>query len=209
MSRIDPEWNMDLYTNWTGTVDAFAGYDNLLAFTIGNEVINDDKTTITAPYIKAAARDIKRFRDARGYRQIPVSYTATDLLETRVPTADYLACGDSDDAIDMYGMNIYSWCGNASYYTSGFDKLYEQFQDLNIPVVFSETGCKTTGDREFTEVATMLGPVFQAVFSGAIVYEWLMEENGYGLVDVFDGKSAWYSYDGVHAIELGTCLPYQ
>jgi 1,3-beta-glucanosyltransferase GAS1 len=32
---------MELYTNWTGTVDAFAGYDNLLFFNIGNEVISD------------------------------------------------------------------------------------------------------------------------------------------------------------------------
>lgn len=36
-----PTWTMELYTNWTGTVDTFAGYDNLLFFNIGNEVINE------------------------------------------------------------------------------------------------------------------------------------------------------------------------
>lgn len=33
---------MDLYRNYTRTVDAFAKYDNLLTFSIGNEVINDE-----------------------------------------------------------------------------------------------------------------------------------------------------------------------
>jgi len=41
------EWTMELYTNWTGTVDAFSGYDNLLFFNIGNEVIDDDGTLQT------------------------------------------------------------------------------------------------------------------------------------------------------------------
>lgn len=34
---------MELFTNWTGTMDAFAGYDNTLAFTMGSELINDSK----------------------------------------------------------------------------------------------------------------------------------------------------------------------
>lgn len=101
-------------------------------------------------------------------------------------TADYLSCGEADDAIDIYGMNIYSWCGNSSYYKSGYDKLYEEFQKFNIPVLFSETGCKPnegTGNRDFAEVSTMLGPVFQALFSGVVVYEWTMEPSGYGIVE--------------------------
>lgn len=99
-------------------------------------------------------------------------------------TGNYLTCGEANDAIDIYGMNIYSWCGNSSYYISGYDKLYEQFQKLNVPVLFSETGCKPEGDgnRNFDEVATMLGPVFQAIFSGVVVYEWTLEANGYGIV---------------------------
>jgi len=150
------------------------------------------ETTHTAPFIKAAARDIKAFRIARGYRPIPVSYSAGDVAEYRVLTADYLACGEAEDAIDIYGMNIYSWCGNSSYYKSGYDKLYEEFQKLNIPVLFSETGCKPnegTGNRDFAEVSTMLGPVFQALFSGVVVYEWTMEPNGYGIVEYSNDRN--------------------
>ena len=35
---------MELYNNWTGIVDAFAGYDNLLTFTVGKEVLLDPRT---------------------------------------------------------------------------------------------------------------------------------------------------------------------
>lgn len=32
---------MDMYDTWTTTMDNFAIYDNLLAFGVGSEVIND------------------------------------------------------------------------------------------------------------------------------------------------------------------------
>ncbi|KAJ7906667.1 hypothetical protein B0H13DRAFT_2662702 [Mycena leptocephala] len=41
-------------------IDAFSKYDNLLAFNVGNEVLTTDATN-TAPFIKAAARDIKAY----------------------------------------------------------------------------------------------------------------------------------------------------
>ncbi|KAM0809181.1 putative 1,3-beta-glucanosyltransferase [Seiridium cardinale] len=182
INRVDPDYTIEMYTNWTAKVDAFAKYDNLLAMTVGNEVITEEaNTTAAAPYVKAAIRDIKAFRDARGYREIPVAYTADDVQSIRLMQAEYFACGDTSATVDMYGMNVYSWCGNSSYYISGFDKLYEEFESMNIPVLFSETGCKTDG-RDFSDVATMLGPVFQAVFSGSVVYQWAMMANGYGIV---------------------------
>lgn len=137
-----------------------------------------------APFVKAAARDVKAFRNARGYRPIPISYSSNDSGDDRVTAGEYLACGDEDDTIELYGLITYAWCGNSSYYESGYDDLYEQFQAYNLPIVFSETGCRPNKtDRDFTEVATMLGPVFQAIFSGSIVYEWAMEDSGYGIVE--------------------------
>lgn len=32
---------MDMYDTWTTTMDSFAFYDNLLAFGVGSEVVND------------------------------------------------------------------------------------------------------------------------------------------------------------------------
>lgn len=31
-----------MFSNFSGTIDAFAGYDNVLAFTVGNEVITEE-----------------------------------------------------------------------------------------------------------------------------------------------------------------------
>ncbi len=181
-NRLEPEWTMDMYSNWTGTIDAFAKYDNLLSFTIANEVINDVNSSITAPYIKAATRDIKIFRDARGYRPIPISYGASDVSSLRLLSAEYFACGDTSEKLDIFGLNVYSWCGNSSYYVSRYDQLYIEFQDIDIPVLFLETGCNAVTPRDFAEVATMLGSVFPATFSGVMVYEWPNNENEYGLV---------------------------
>ncbi|KAI0025994.1 hypothetical protein F4780DRAFT_2368 [Xylariomycetidae sp. FL0641] len=186
INSYEPAWTKNLYESWSGVVDAFAAYDNLLSFSIGNEIITSDvDSTATAPYVKAAIRDIRAYRDARGYRHIPISYVAADSSETRLVAGQYLTCGDSTDTVEMYGLNIYSWCGNSSYYKSGYDKLYEQFQSFNVPVLFSETGC-IEDERDFSDVETMLGPVFQSVFSGAAVYEWTQAENGYGIVEYPD-----------------------
>lgn len=156
---------------------------------------------MAAPFIKAAVRDIKDFRNARGYRKIPISYTAADVQELRLLTAEYLTCGDSLDSIDIFGMDVYSWCGNSSYYTSGFDRIYTEFDNLNIPSLFSETGCNSDQSRDFQEVATMLGSVFPAVFSGAIVYEWTQEANDYGIVQYDAGNDFPSTLDDYNALK--------
>ena len=146
-----------------------------------------DSTTVAAPYVKAAVRDIKAFRAARGYRQIPLTYTAGDPGSIRKATAEYLACGEDDEEarVEMFGMNVYTWCGKSNYYQAEFDDLYEDFEALDIPLVFAETGCNED-KRDFSDVAAMLGSVFQAVFSGSVVYEWPQEANQYGLVEYSD-----------------------
>lgn len=201
--RVEPQRTREIYDTWTTTVDNFAEYDNVLFLTISNEVLDADckqalvyiatrplnDTDIlvakdAAPYIKAAVRDIKAFRNARGYRPLPIIYTSTDDEDIRALTGEFLACGDEDDAIDAFGINVYSWCGESSFYEAGYDTIYEEFQDLNIPVLFSETGCNPDkGDRKFPDVQAMLGSVLQAVFSGVVVYEWAMHENDYGIVE--------------------------
>lgn len=142
-----------------------------------------------APYIKAAVRDMKAFRAQRGYRAIPLAYVAADLISLRRPTAEYLACsssGEDDDdelassSIELFGMNVYSWCGQSNYYDAKFDELYDDFAEYNVPLAFSETGCNTQ-TRDFSEVAAMLGSVFQSLFSGSVVYEWAQKESDYGI----------------------------
>jgi hypothetical protein len=95
---------------------------------------------------------------------------------------NYLACGNPEDAIDFYGLNAYEWCGDATYQTSGYEFLQQNASDYNIPIFFSETGCNTPMPRTFGDQSAILGSEMDGTWSGAIIYEWIQEANGYGLV---------------------------
>jgi hypothetical protein len=45
---------------YTRTIDTFSKYDNVLGYNIGNEVVTGDYIT-AAPFVKAAARDIRSY----------------------------------------------------------------------------------------------------------------------------------------------------
>lgn len=98
---------------------------------------------------------------------------------------NYLACGDnSSEALDFYSLNAYEWCGESSYMQSGYNMLTENVTNVgyNIPIFLSETGCIKPPPRTFDDQAAIFGDEMANVWSGAIVYEWIMEANEYGLV---------------------------
>jgi hypothetical protein len=164
-------------------MDAFAKYDNVLGFFVGNEVIAMNNQSLAAPYVKAAARDMKSYRDIKGYRNIPVGYSAADIAELRPMLQDYLSCGtNASEAIDFFGLNAYEWCGNKNLQTSGYSTLNTYAESLNIPIFFSETGCNTARPRDFADQSAILGPDMDSLWSGAIIYEWIEEANNYGLI---------------------------
>lgn len=69
-----------------------------------------------APYIKAAARDLKAYRTSKGYREIPVGYSAADIAELRPMLQDYLTCGgNASNNVDFFSLNSYEWCGSVSF----------------------------------------------------------------------------------------------
>lgn len=68
---------------------------------------------MAAPFIKAAARDLKAHRDSKKYRTIPVGYSAADIAELRPMLQDYLTCGgNASDNVDFFSLNSYEWCGS-------------------------------------------------------------------------------------------------
>ncbi|KAL2193225.1 Glucanosyltransferase-domain-containing protein [Corynascus similis CBS 632.67] len=204
-ARERSPWTLSLYAAWTEVIDAFAGYDNTLAFGIGQETINENAiSTRVAPFLKAAARDLHAFSAARGYRSIPLAYSAADVPSIRLLTAQYLTCSSSSDdtttkdpaTIDLLGLNIFS---TESCTPSALATLRTELAESlpPIPVVISESGCHpieqgeaSDSQRNFSEVAAVLGPDLRDVFSGANVYEWTKhDETEFGLVQYTSSSS--------------------
>ncbi|AAS51900.2 ADL021Wp [Eremothecium gossypii ATCC 10895] len=192
ISRFNTEcsYNANYLQHVFATVDAFQKYDNLLGFFAGNEVINDKDTTETAPYVKAVVRDMKKYMKAKKYRKIPVGYSAADVAENRVLAAQYFNCGDDEDArIDMLGVNDYSWCGSKTFRTSGYSEKMNLYEGYSVPIFLSEYGCNTMpGAREFGEVSSIFSEKMSSLFSGGLAFEYSMEGNNFGLVEIKGGK---------------------
>jgi hypothetical protein len=164
-------------------MDTFQGYDNVIGFMIGNEVVAKETDSPAAPYVKAATRDMKAYRDSKGYRKIPIGYSAADILELRPMLQDYLTCGgNSSDNIEFFGLNSYSWCGDSNYNLSTYNQVEEEGHDFPVPIFFSETGCIVPPHRTWGDQDAIFGPEMVNDFSGAIAYEWINEENLYGLI---------------------------
>lgn len=167
------------------SVKLMSKYNNTLGFFAANEVINDDSTTPAAPYVKAVVRDIKTFQKNTNLRKIPVGYSAADVELNRLDTAHYFNCGNDPLArVDMFGFNDYSWCGQATFQTSGYSQKVQDFKNYSIPLFFSEFGCNKITPRPFTEVGAIFSSQMSNVFSGGLVYEYSNEANNYGLVDL-------------------------
>lgn len=192
ISRIEPKcsYNADYLQSIFATVDQFAKFDNTLGFFAGNEVINSENTTDTATYVKATVRDVKKYIKARDYRQVPVGYSAADVASNRQLAAEYFNCGDDADArIDMFGVNDYSWCGSSSFQVSGYATKMDLYQGYSTPIFLSEFGCnKVVSSRPFTEIGAIYSTKMSSVFSGGLVYEYSMEDNKYGLVEIDGDK---------------------
>ncbi|KAK5560849.1 Glycolipid anchored surface protein 4 precursor [Exophiala xenobiotica] len=170
-------------------VEGFMHFNNTLGFFSGNEVINEDSVPQVPAYIRAVTRDVKDYIAAQAPRSIPVGYSAADVRPLLMGTFNYMSCGLSNDTsskIDFFGLNSYSWCGDATFETSGYDVLVEDFGNTTIPIFFSEYGCNNVSPRTFTEVPALYGSQMTPVFSGGLIYEYSEEPNNYGLVNLND-----------------------
>ncbi|RUS13419.1 Glucanosyltransferase-domain-containing protein [Endogone sp. FLAS-F59071] len=191
IDRSDPMYYLNMYNSMTATVDAFASYNNTLAFFAGNEVVNSNTTTDASPFAKAMLRDAKAYIKNTKQRYIPVGYASNDDASIRKQLLDYFNCGDPSVQADFYGVNLYEWCGNTvNFNTSGYAARTNDFSNYSVPVILSEYGCNLVTPRTFPEVAAIYGPEMTNVWSGGIVYEWTEEANNYGLVQITTNGTA-------------------
>ncbi|KAK2799108.1 hypothetical protein FQN50_008614 [Emmonsiellopsis sp. PD_5] len=174
-------------------IEAFKDYPNVLAFFGGNEVINEDAHENCPAYIRAVQRDMKDYIAKHADRAIPVGYSAADVRDILADTWEYMSCeieSEPSSRSDFFGLNSYSWCGDASYKSSGYDVLVKQFSETTLPVFFSEYGCNEVKPRIFTEVAALYGKEMTSALGGGLVYEYSHEENEYGLVELNENNTA-------------------
>ncbi|RCK59357.1 1,3-beta-glucanosyltransferase GAS4 [Candida viswanathii] len=189
LNRYEP-WNTyTLYyvENVFRIVEQFAHYNNTLGFIAGNEIVNDPiSASVAAPYVKAVVRDIKTYIEYNAPRVIPVGYSAADDLNYRMPLAQYLECADENtkESVDFYGINSYQWCGDQTFYSSGYNILVSDYKGFSKPIFFSEYGCNEVLPRNFDEVPVLYTNDMIDVFSGGLVYEYSQEPNNYGLVEI-------------------------
>ncbi|KAI9823997.1 MAG: hypothetical protein M1819_001085 [Sarea resinae] len=208
ISEDDPAWNTTQLTAFEQVLDEFQKYDNTAGVLVGNEVLTVGNGSVAAPYVKAAARDIKAYRASKKYRDIPVGYSAADIASLRPMLQNYLACGtNSSETVDFFSLNAYEWCGDSSYVTSGYSQLSTNATDYDIPIFFSETGCNTNPPRTFDDQSAIFGDDMNQIWSGAIVYEWLEEENNYGLISYAPKEAATASGAPDGYVRSGTPTP--
>ncbi|KAG6016779.1 hypothetical protein E4U54_000462 [Claviceps lovelessii] len=176
-------WNATQYDRYSEVLDAFHSYNNVLGFFVGNENIAKKEDSPAAPFLKAAARDLKAYRDRKGYRTIPIGYSAADIVQLRPMLQDYLTCGgNSSEIVDFFALNSYSWCDPSTFEESSYNMLQQYAKDFPVPIFFSETGCNVPGPRLWDDQDAIFGEAMINDWSGSIVYEWIQEQNNYGLI---------------------------
>jgi hypothetical protein len=182
INRAAPAWTSDLLDLYIHTIDTFLKYDNVLAFNVGNEVINLDTNTNVGPFIKAAARDTKAYLKSKS-SSILVGYSTVDSSSFRDLLVQYLTCDSEPVSIDIIGLNTYRWCGDSSIEAAGFDKLNQAFSSVPIPAYFSEFGCTKSLPRLWTEVKALLSPPMSDVWSGGAAFSYFPAQlPNFGLV---------------------------
>ena len=195
-----PSYNNVYLQSIFATIDAFSNYTNVLAFFSGNEVVNDGPSSAAAPYVKAVTRDMRSYIRARGYRLIPVGYSAADVDTNRLEMAEYMNCGTDDERSDFFAFNDYSWCDPSSFQISGWDQKVKNFTGYGLPLFLSEYGCNTN-TRTFQEVGALYNTEMTSVYSGGLVYEYSEEGNNYGLVTI-NGNSVSTNQDFQNLMEM-------
>lgn len=135
-----------------------------------------------------------------------MGYSAADDLKYRISFSHYLECVEESpvESVDFYGVNSYQWCGEQTFYSSGYNTLVDDYVSYTRPLFLSEYvffsfsvpqhlgrvtnndryGCNEVTPRNFGEIPSLYSNDMVDVFSGGLVYQFTQESNNYGLVEL-------------------------
>jgi hypothetical protein len=82
--------------------------------------------------------------------------------------------------------NDYSWC-TSNFIVSGWDQKVKAFTGYGIPIFLSEYGC-IANPRNFGEIESLMHKNMTGVYSGGLMYEYSMEPNKFGIVEIKGGQ---------------------
>jgi len=198
IDRNTPAWTTNLLDSYIGTINAFSKYDNILVYNIGNEVVTSPNETAAAPFVKAAARDIKAYLTSQKSSAL-VGYAAIDGDPSWiVPLANYLSCDSTNTAIDIFGLNNYEFCGNSTFAASYAAKT-GSFAGYNVVAYFSEYGCNNPYPRPWADVAALFSTDAAPVWSGGVAFSYFpatSDAGQFGIVNISsDGSTVTTSTD--------------
>ncbi|OWZ20285.1 Glycoside hydrolase [Phytophthora megakarya] len=175
-------------------INQFARYDNVLAFSGGNEInhrTGGNPWTWNAPCQKKFIRDMRAYiKSCPTLREVPVGVVVADT--DRDDNAQYYNCrtdpSDELENAEWYGINTYVQCEDISdpAQATGFNMLRDSFKsyDYSIPVVLTEFGCVNPtfptvdgfqAQRTFHDAAFMNTRAYSDYFAGGIVFEYSTE----------------------------------
>lgn len=78
------------------------------------------------------------------------------------------------------GINVYRWCGNSSFQSSGYAAFNDNFKALSSALYMSEFGCNTAPKRLWTEVQAIYSPLMSDLWSGGSAFSYFPSLQGFG-----------------------------
>ena len=168
------DWNLKDFDRYAAIVDAFATYDNLLAFTVAQDVVYDRKSCGQALDVKAATRDVKNYIAAREYRPIPLGYYTWDMdYAFGTSLQEYLLCQEgapphtSLPTLDFFMVSV-------SGALDTIDSMSSHYQQLPVPITFVDYDQTAGSDGRFWEIEGMVfGETEANIWSGTITDIWV------------------------------------
>lgn len=95
-----------------------------------------------APFLLTATVDLRAYGESKGYRRIPIGYSATDTGALPM-LQDYLVCrSNTTERLDFYALNSYRWCGQSTFSESGYNVILQSTENYPVPIFFSEVGVR-------------------------------------------------------------------